>query len=55
MDEFFCRDSFYKTPFGAVREGHEVFLRITTPPDLYIHQAELVRGDGGTDRALRMA
>lgn len=55
MDEFFCRDSFYKTPFGAVREGREVLLRITTPPDLYICQAELIVNDGASDQAYPMA
>ena len=55
MVSFLCRDGFYKSPFGAVRVGSVVHLRITTPPDLYICQAELVLNNGETDRVLPMA
>lgn len=55
MVSFLCRDGFYKSPFGAVRVGSAVHLRITTPPDLYICQAELVLNNGETDRVLPMA
>ncbi len=54
MISFLCRDSFYKKPFGAVRKGSPVHLRITTPPDLYIYNAELVVNDGSTDCVLSM-
>lgn len=54
MVEFSSRDSFYKTPFGAVKEGEEVRLRITTPPNLYIFQAEFVINDGVCDQSFPM-
>jgi len=50
MVSFLCGDSFYKIPYGAVRVNETVRLRITTPPNLYIYQADLVVNDGRVDR-----
>ena len=52
MNQYDPRDSFYKTPFGAVSTGTTVHFRIITPPDLYINKAMLVLSVNGTEQII---
>ncbi len=55
MMQYQCRDSFYKIPFGAAVRGSRVRFRITTPPDLYINEAQLIVNNGIADQVVPMA